>query len=164
MHNTSTALLQMFDTWLDALDNDEISAVIMMDLSAAFDVVDHDILIDKLKLYGLDEATISWFSSYLSSRSQQVFVEGALSTSLSLEAGVPQGSVLGPLLYILLKMIYQKPLMIILLRAAPSTMSTAVPVEECVVLLMIQPSQSAERTMKNLMKLLTTSTRTLQDT
>ena len=101
MHNTSTALLQMFDTWLEALENDEISAVIMLDLSAAFDVVDHDILIEKLKLYGLDSATLTWFDSYLSGRSQKVFIEGSLSDSLSLEAGVPQGSVLGPLLYIL---------------------------------------------------------------
>ena len=100
MHNTSTALLQMFDTWLEALENDEISAVIMLDLSA-FDVVDHGILIDKLELYGLDTGSLTWFDSCLSGRSQQVFIEGSLSSPLSLEAGVPQGSVLGPLLYIL---------------------------------------------------------------
>ena len=75
--------------------------MIMLDLSAAFDVVDHDILLKKLALYGLDSATVGWFQSYLSGRSQQVFVEGSLSHSLGLEAGVPQGSVLGPLLYIL---------------------------------------------------------------
>ena len=101
MHSTSTALLQMFDTWLDALENDEISAVIMLDLSAAFDVVDHDILLHKLALYGLESTTVKWFESYLSDRSQRVLVEGSLSDSLGLQAGVPQGSVLGPLLYIL---------------------------------------------------------------
>ena len=101
MHNTSTAMLQMFDTWLDAMENDDISAVIMLDLSAAFDVVDHNILIQKLKLYGLEAETLTWFESYLSDRSQQVFIEGSLSGSLSLDAGVPQGSVLGPLLYII---------------------------------------------------------------
>ena len=53
MHKTSTALLQMFDTWLEALENDEISAVIMPGLIAAFDVVDHNILLEKLALYGL---------------------------------------------------------------------------------------------------------------
>ena len=91
----------MFDTWLDALENDEISAVIMLDLSAAFDVVVHDILLHKLALYGLESTTVKWFESYLSDRSQRVLVEGSLSDSLGLQAGVPQGSVLGPLLYIL---------------------------------------------------------------
>ena len=91
----------MFDTWLEALENNEISAVIMLDLSAAFDVVDHGFLIQKLALYGLDSETVRWFESYLSGRSQRVFVEGSLSDALSLEAGVPQGSVLGPLLYVL---------------------------------------------------------------
>ena len=100
-HNTSTAMLQMFDTWLEALENDEKSAVIMIDLSAAFDVVDHTILTDKLELYGIEADALAWFSSYLSGRSQRVFIEGALSDPLSLSAGVPQGSVLGPLLYIL---------------------------------------------------------------
>ena len=47
-HNTSTALLQMFDIWLEAFDNDDITAVVMVDLSAAFDVVDHLILLEKL--------------------------------------------------------------------------------------------------------------------
>ena len=88
-HNTSTALLQMFDTWLEALENEETSAVVMLDLSAAFDVVDHSILTDKLELYGLDEEAVLWFKSYLSNRSQQVFIEGSLSDPLSLHAGVP---------------------------------------------------------------------------
>ena len=100
-HNTCTALLQMFDTWLDAMENDNLSAVIMLDLSAAFDVVDHDILIQKLQLYGVDDDALTWFRSYLTNRSQQVLIEGSLSKSLFLDAGVPQGSVLGPLLYII---------------------------------------------------------------
>ena len=100
-HSTVTALIEMYDQWMDALENDEVSAVIMLDLSAAFDVVDHEILIQKLEIYGVEAATIPWFRSYLSERSQQVYIEGSLSEPLSLEAGVPQGSILGPLLYVL---------------------------------------------------------------
>ena len=99
-HNTSTALLQMLDVWLHALEDNKLTAVIMLDMSAAFDVVDHEILLDKLKLYGLDMEACSWIESYLTQRSQQVMIDGALSDPLELEAGVPQGSILGPLLYI----------------------------------------------------------------
>ena len=101
MHNTGTALLQMFDTWLDALEMDHISAVILLDLSAAFDVVDHRILLEKLEMYGITADSLTWFDSYLTGRAQKVFIEGALSDSLPLHAGVPQGSVLGPLLYVI---------------------------------------------------------------
>ena len=99
-HNTSTALLQMVDIWLEALEDNEVSAVVLLDMSAAFDVVDHQILLDKLHLFGLDDSAIGWFKSYLTNRTQQVLIDGALSDPLQVEAGVPQGSILGPLLYI----------------------------------------------------------------
>ena len=73
----------------------------MVDLSAAFDMVVHDILLKKLQLFGLDEMTLSWMKSYLSGRSQSVFVDGCLSPPLDIVCGVPQGSILGPLMYIL---------------------------------------------------------------
>ena len=100
-HSTCTALLQMYDTWVDAQAEGEISAVIMLDMSAAFDVVDHPILLDKMKLYGFNECSLSWLSSYLSNRSQSVLIDGHLSEPLHVVAGVPQGSILGPLLYLL---------------------------------------------------------------
>ena len=100
-HSTASALIQMFDSWIDAFENDEISAVIMLDMSAAFDVVDHDILLSKLHLYGLDHNSICWIKSYLYSRTQSVFVDGSLSEPLHVEYGVPQGSILGPLLYLM---------------------------------------------------------------
>ena len=87
--------------WLKALEEDNISAVIMLDMSAAFDVVDSEILLGKLKLFGLQDCFHSWVKSYLEGRSQRVYVDGALSDPLQLEAGVPQGSILGPLFYII---------------------------------------------------------------
>ena len=91
----------MYDQWLHEVDNDKMVGIMMVDLSAAFDMVDHSILMQKLKIYGLDNQTITWVQSYISGRSQAVMVDGALSPALSLMCGVPQGSILGPLLYIL---------------------------------------------------------------
>ena len=100
MHNTTTALIEMIDHWIEAFENKEITAVVMVDQSAAFDVCDHQILLVKLKIYGLQEATLGWFSSYLENRQQTVYIEGALSEIRKLEkAGVPQGRILSPLLY-----------------------------------------------------------------
>ena len=73
--------------------------LMMIDLSAAFDVVDIGILLDKMKVYGFRESVIKWLHSYLHGRKQQVYVDGCLSEPLSIKFGVPQGSILGPLLY-----------------------------------------------------------------
>ena len=88
----------MIDIWLEAFDKDEITAVIMVDLSAAFDE-DHCILLEKLEMYGFAEAELHWMYSYLTERKQRVFVDGALSEPFVLEAAVPKGSFFGPLLY-----------------------------------------------------------------
>ena len=100
-HNTSTALIQMYDSWLQAVEAGELAGVCLLDMSAAFDVVDHTLLIQKLSLYGLDDDSLSWIRSYLSGRSQSVIIEGCLSKLLQVETGVPQGSILGPLFYTL---------------------------------------------------------------
>ena len=92
---TTTAMLQMYTTWLDALDEGKMAGVCMIDMSAAFDVVDTNLLLEKLKLYGLDRNAQQWVWSYLTYRSQAVYIEGSLSGILPLEAGVPQGSI-GP--------------------------------------------------------------------
>ena len=87
----------MFDSWIEAFENGEVSAVFTLDMSAAFDVVDHHILLSKLELYGFEDCTLSWINSYLSNRSQNVHIEGHLSDDLPVECGVPQGSILGTL-------------------------------------------------------------------
>ena len=63
-------MIQMYDTWVQAVDKGELAGVCMLDMSAAFDVVDHGILLDKLKLYGFDGMAVQWMSNYLSGRSQ----------------------------------------------------------------------------------------------
>ena len=98
-HSTTTAMLQMYTTWLEAIEQGDLAAVCMIDMSAAFDVVDTELLLEKIKLYGFDRNAVQWTWSYLTYRSQSVYIEGSLSSPLPLEAGVPQGSILGPLLY-----------------------------------------------------------------
>ena len=91
----------MYDQWVEQVESGDMVGVMMIDLSAAFDMVDHPLLIQRLELFGLDNKSISWMESYLSNRCQSVFIDGCLSPPLAIECGVPQGSILGPLLYIL---------------------------------------------------------------
>ena len=86
---------------LTALNSNQIVGTVFLDLSKAFDLVNHEILIKKLIAYKFNESTISWFKSYLSNRFQQVHISGKLSRPEELKAGVPQGSVLGPLLFLI---------------------------------------------------------------
>ena len=100
-HSTCTALIEMYDSWIESIECDEMAGVMMLDLSAAFDLVDHELLLKKLELLGFDQNTVIWFWSYLRGRSQCVYVDGKLSDFEHVSVGVPQGSVLGALLYIL---------------------------------------------------------------
>ena len=73
----------------------------MLDLSAGFDVINIDILLEKLKIYEFDNNSTNWFSSYLKNREQCVQIESSFSTFLPVNCGVPQGSILGPLIFLL---------------------------------------------------------------
>lgn len=85
----------MSDSWLTSVDDSMLVGTVLLDFSAAFDVIDHDILISKLICYGFNSSAIQWFESYLS-QSHKEFIS---SCSKSLDCGVPQGSCLGPLLF-----------------------------------------------------------------
>ena len=101
-HNTSTALAQMFDLWVRAAEDQELSATLLLDLSAAFDLIDHKVLLKKLKLYGLSDNSIKFIKSYLSDRQQVVQVETKLSEPKMIgDIAVPQGSILGGLLFLI---------------------------------------------------------------
>ena len=99
-HSTETALLCIFDRLLKAADKGEVTLLSLLDLSAAFDTIDHGILLTRLsKCYGCAGTVLEWFRSYLSQRTQSVSVGSSISASSALTCGVPQGSVLGPVLF-----------------------------------------------------------------
>ena len=98
--STETSLLCLFDDLLRAADDSDGTALLFLDLSAAFDTIDHRVLLDRLSGSGIRGAALQWFGSYLSDRSQSVIVDGVTSDLTVLECGVPQGSVLGPLLFL----------------------------------------------------------------
>ena len=100
--STKTAVLKVVTDVLTAMDRGQITLLGMFDLSAAFDTVDHVILLRRLEVsFGIRGVALNWFASYLSGTSQQVSVHGSLALSTFLEYGVPQGSVLGPVLFLM---------------------------------------------------------------
>jgi len=101
-HSTETAILSILDNILTSLDDNKISALLLLDLSAAFDTIDHEILLHRLQhTFGIQGTSLNWFQSYLSERKQFVSANDHRSLETSLLFGVPQGSVLGPVLFIM---------------------------------------------------------------
>ncbi len=99
-HSTETALIRVHNDILTGLDQQKVTALIFLDLSAAFDTVDHSILLSRLRdVIGLRDRALQWCQSYLECRPQYVRVGDAASEPVQLEFSVPQGSVLGPQLF-----------------------------------------------------------------
>ena len=100
-HSTETTLLSSTNEWLYNMDRGLLSGVLFLDLKKAFDTVDHHILLSKLKLYGIRGNSLKWFDSNLKDRNQICSVNGKLSSAREIGCGVPQGSNLGSILFLL---------------------------------------------------------------
>jgi hypothetical protein len=100
LHSTETALLKVSNDILEAIDNKRHVFLILLDLSAAFDTIDHQILLERLSLsFGINGTALNWFKSYMHDRTQHISVHGNTSSSRTLKYGIPQGSVVGPLAF-----------------------------------------------------------------
>ena len=93
-HSCQTALINIIDKWLQEMINGKINLAVLLDLKKTFDVVDHDILCRKLKIYGFDNNTIAFFKSYLQDRVQQIQIGNTKSDNLPVKFGAPQGSII----------------------------------------------------------------------
>ena len=100
-HSTNHVIMKLAENIRHSLDNDTFSCGIFIDLQKAFDTVDHNILLAKLDHYGVRGKSNEWFISYLGNRKQFVSINGFASNEAEMKYGVPQGSVLGPLLFLL---------------------------------------------------------------
>ena len=100
-HSTNHALIQITEKIRQAIDSNSLACGVFIDLQKAFDTVNHKILLDKLQYYGIRGTSLSWFKTFLENRRQVVTISGTSSTERFITHGVPQGSVLGPLLFLL---------------------------------------------------------------
>ena len=93
-------MLKVKNDILMNMENQKVMLLVLLDLSTAFDTVDHRILLDRLQFdFGISGSALNWIESYLSNRTQRIYIDGVLSSNFNLKFGVPQGSCLGPLLF-----------------------------------------------------------------
>lgn len=100
-HSTLTALLKNTIYWLSNMDSGKLNLAVFIDLKKAFDTVDHEIVLQKLASHGIHEVELKWFKSFLADRKQQTFANGILSSPQNIKCGVPQGSIVGMLLFLI---------------------------------------------------------------
>ena len=100
-HSTSTCLTEITDFLLDNMNSKQLTGSIFLDLRKAFDVIPHDLILRKMKYYGIRNCELEWFSRYLMNRKQCVSIKGTTSSLLEVKSGIPQGSILGPLIFCL---------------------------------------------------------------
>ena len=100
-HSTEHAILHLIDQINNNFENNEYTLGVFIDLSKAFDTVDHQILLKKLNLYGINDINIHWFESYLTNRKQFLTFNNKNTPFANITCGVPQGSILGPLLFLI---------------------------------------------------------------
>ena len=98
-HSCHTASIRVVDTWLNNINDGKLNGAVFLDLKKAFDLVNHNILLEKISLYLQNDSTTNLLRSYLSQRTQTVYSDGAFSSYKHIPCGVPQGSILGPLLF-----------------------------------------------------------------
>ena len=100
-HSTASALLDCTNEWYVNLDRKMFNLVVLIDLKKAFDTVDHQILLRKLELYGIKGQALTLLRSYLTNRNQKCQIKNSFSSERLIKCGVPQGSILGPLFFLL---------------------------------------------------------------
>ena len=101
IHSTALALSRASNNWLINIDNGSLNSVVFLDIQKAFDTVDHEIMLNKLRCYSVQEDELKFFLSYLDGQQQCTSVNGIMSSPREITCGIQWGSILGPLLFII---------------------------------------------------------------